>query len=57
MSGDFTVTENICNASDTLHGGFISSVIDVFSCYAAFQHPKGQPSWTTEMNIMYVVNS
>ncbi|XP_075979641.1 acyl-coenzyme A thioesterase 13-like [Anticarsia gemmatalis] len=54
LKGSFTIEPSMCNVGGSLHGGYISSVIDVFSFYSQLSHPEGRLSWTTTMNIVYL---
>lgn len=41
----------------TVHGGFITSVIDTMSFFDVIHHDKAILGYTTDMNIMYVYDS
>lgn len=47
--GVFIVEENMCNIMDTLHGGYICSIMDALTTYAQMCHENGRLSWTTEV--------
>ncbi|CAB3248854.1 unnamed protein product [Arctia plantaginis] len=54
LKGSFTIEPSMCNLGNTLHGGHIASLVDVFSFYSQLSHPDGRLSWTTNLNIIFV---
>ncbi|XP_004929724.2 acyl-coenzyme A thioesterase 13 [Bombyx mori] len=54
LKGSFVVDPSMCNIGDTLHGGYMASVMDAVSLYALISRSDGRLGWTTNMNISYL---
>ncbi|KAG7300421.1 hypothetical protein JYU34_016037 [Plutella xylostella] len=54
LRASFTVDSSMCNPLDTLHGGYVSTVVDVLSMFGQMSHAQGKIAWTTNMNVVYL---
>ncbi|KAI8440893.1 hypothetical protein MSG28_009193 [Choristoneura fumiferana] len=50
----FTVEQQMCNVANTLHGGYMASVIDALTVVQLLAVRDGKLAWTTNLNVHFL---